>query len=361
MERGDSKSFSLGIKLLKANYIILKIKTKNQEKKMSKKLLTALLFTAFVIILTPVQIIGVAQSEAYKPEKNEYNFVFIPKLVHPWYETVKVGIEKAIEEFAERGITINYSWDATSTADVLAQTQKLESAAAKNPDGISIAIIDASVTTAIIDDLVANGIKVSTFDTDAPESDRLSYCGHADNKGDGAALAKILAAKIGEEGEIAILSGTLSAPNHKERVEGFKEEIANYPNIKIVAEYPDEDSLEKAISLTESILQGNPNLSGIFGCNATNVYGAARAVVDAGLKDQIIIVGMDDEPETISGIEDGSIYATMVQNVKEIGYRSIFTMIQIADGVLPELKEDEVGAFLVMKDSLENYHMVTGK
>ena len=164
--------------MLKANYIILKIKTKNQEKKMSKKLLAALLFTAFVIILTPIQIIGVAQSEAYKPEKNEYNFVFIPKLVHPWYETVKVGIEKAIEEFAERGITINYSWDATSTADVLAQTQKLESAAAKNPDGISIAIIDASVTTAIIDDLVANGINVSTFDTDAPESDRLSYCGH---------------------------------------------------------------------------------------------------------------------------------------------------------------------------------------
>ena len=56
-----------------------------------------------------------------------------------------------------------------------------------------------------------HGINVSIFDTDALESDRLSYCGHADNKGDEAALAKILAAKIGEEGEIAILSGTLSA------------------------------------------------------------------------------------------------------------------------------------------------------
>lgn len=328
---------------------------------MSKKSLLIVLLALIVSLFLSTQIVSLAQSEEYVPQKTEYSFVFIPKLVHPWYETVKVGIEAAIEELTEKGIKVNYSWDATSTADVLAQTQKLESAAAKNPDGISIAIIDASVTTAIIDDLVANGIKVSTFDTDAPDSNRLSYCGHADNKGDGATLAKILAEAIGEKGEIAILSGTLSAPNHKERVEGFKEEIANYPDIKIVAEYPDEDSLEKAISLTESILQGNPNLSGIFGCNATNVFGAARAVVDAGLKDQITIVGMDDEPETISGIENGSIYATMVQNVKEIGYRSIFTMIQIADGVLPEEKEDEVGAFLVTKDTLDNYHTVTGK
>ena len=361
MERGNSKSFGLGIVQNRIAGLITDTEKTNKGEKMSKKILVVLMFISLVSILLSVQIIGLAQTEEYKPKKTEYNFVFIPKLVHPWYETVKVGIEEAIEEFAKKGITINYSWDATSTADVLAQTQKLESAAAKNPDGISIAIIDASVTTAIIDDLVANGIKVSTFDTDAPDSDRLSYCGHADNKGDGAALAKILAKKIGEEGEIAILSGTLSAPNHKERVEGFKEEIANYPNIKIVAEYLDEDSLEKAISLTESILQGNPNLSGIFGCNATNVYGAARAVVDAGLKDQITIVGMDDEPETISGIQDGSIYAAMVQNVKEIGYRSIFTMVKIADGILPESKEDEVGAFLVMKDSLENYHTVTGK
>lgn len=328
---------------------------------MSKKSLFVVLSILIVSVLMSDHIISLAQSEEYIPQKTEYNFVFIPKLVHPWYETVKVGIEAAISELAKKGITVNYSWDATATADVLAQTQKLESAAAKNSDGISIAIIDASVTTAIIDDLVASGIKVSTFDTDAPESDRLSYCGHADNKGDGATLAKILAEKIGEEGEIAILSGTLSAPNHKERVEGFKEEIAKYPKIKIIAEYPDEDSLEKAISLTESILQGNPKLSGIFGCNATNVYGAARAVVDAGLSDQITIVGMDDEPETITGIENGSIYATMVQNVKEIGYRSIFTMIQIADGTIPEEKMDEVGAFLVMKDSLENYHTVTGK
>lgn len=296
-----------------------------------------------------------------KPAKTEYNFVFIPKLVHPWYETVKAGIEQAVKEYAAQGITVKYTWDATATADVLAQTQKLEAAASKKPDAISIAVLDASVNGPVIDQLIADKINVCTFDTDAPNSQRLFYCGHADNKGDGAALAKALAEKIGEKGEIAILSGTLSAPNHKERVEGFKEEMKKHPNVKIVAEYPDEDSLEKAISLTENILQSHPNLVGIFGCNASNPVGAARAVIDAGKKGKITIVGMDDDPETIKYIKEGAIYATMVQNVKEIGYNSVKNMIAIADGKTPEKKEFEVGAFMVKQDSLDNYHKVTGK
>lgn len=300
-------------------------------------------------------------TDSNKPAKKEYNFVFIPKLVHPWYETVKAGIEQAVKEYADQGITVKYTWDATATADVLAQTQKLEAAASKNPDGISIAVLDASVNGPVIDELINSGVKVSTFDTDAPASKRLFYAGHADNKGDGAKLADALAEKIGKKGEIAILSGTLSAPNHKERVEGFKEEMKKYPDIKIVAEYPDEDSLEKAISLTENILQTYPNLVGIFGSNASNPVGAARAVIDAGKKDKVTIVGMDDDPETIKYIEEGAIYATMVQNVKEIGYNSVKNMIAIADGKQPEKKEFEVGAFMVKKDSLDNYHKVTGK
>jgi ribose transport system substrate-binding protein len=296
-----------------------------------------------------------------KSAKKEYNFVFIPKLVHPWYETVKAGIEQAIDEYAKQGITVKYTWDATTTADVLEQTKKLENAASKRPDAISIAILDASVSTSIINDLVASKVKVCTFDCDAPKSDRLFYCGHADNRGDGAALAKALAEKIGKKGEIAILSGTLSAPNHKERVEGFKAEIAKYPNIKVVAEYADEDSLEKAISLTENILQANPKLVGIFGCNASNPVGAARAVADAGKKGKVTIVGMDDDPETIKYINDGTIYATMVQNVKKIGYESVKNMVALADGKKLDKKEFEVGAFMVTKDTMANYHTVTGK
>jgi len=311
-----------------------------------------------IVILMTVMSLAFAGPSQQKGKT--YSFVFIPKMVHPWYEAVKQGIEQAVAEYKAQGIIVNYTWDAPPTGDILVQTEKLENAAAKKVDAIDIGILDASVTTPIINDLVRQGVKIATFDTDAPESDRLFYCGHADNKGDGATLAKTLAEKLEGKGDIAILSGTLSAPNHRERIEGFKAEIAKYPGIKIVDERPDEDSLEKAISLTESIIVSNPNLVGIFCCNASNPVGAARAIVDAGKKGQILIVGMDDDPETLKYIADGTIFATIVQNVKQIGYLSIKNLILLADGKPLPQKEVEVGAFLVQQDSLDNYYKITG-
>ena len=41
------------------------------------------------------------------PEKNEYYFVFVPKLVHPFYEPLIEGMERAAAEYAEQGITVH--------------------------------------------------------------------------------------------------------------------------------------------------------------------------------------------------------------------------------------------------------------
>src|SRR5689334_9915369 len=81
-------------------------------------------------------------SKSTKYAKTEYNLVFIPKLVHPWYEDVKTGIDKACAELKQQGINVKYTWDAPADAVVTDQISKLESAASKNPDGISLAVID---------------------------------------------------------------------------------------------------------------------------------------------------------------------------------------------------------------------------
>lgn len=317
---------------------------------------------ALVLVLVALMMLScIAVGEGlYAPAKTEYEFVFIPKLVHVWYETVKVGIEKAIAEYAEQGIDINYTWDAHPTADILIHAQKIESAAAKSPDAISTAVLDPASDTAVINSVIAAGIPVCTFDNDAPESDRMFFAGNNDNKEDGIVLGELLAEQIGYKGEVAILAGTLGAPSHMERIEGFKEVMAKYPDIKIVAEYADEDSIEKAVSLTENIINSNPNVVGIFCCNAANPVGAARAVADAGLQDKITIVGMDDDPETMSYINDGVIYATRVQNVADIGYYSVLEMVKIADGITPENEVHSVGSYTVTKDNLDEYYTKSG-
>ena len=334
-------------------------------KKLSKRIVAVL--SAFVLILsfaavgcnktdtttTTTAAATVKNTAGYA--KDEYNLVFIPKLVHEWYEEVKVGINQAVTELAAKGVTVKYTWDAPADAVVTDQIAKIEAAAAKHPDGISIAVIDAAATTTVINELVASGQHVETFDCDAVDSNREYYCGHSKNYDDGKEMANRLAAALNEEGDVAILAGTLSAINHQERVQGFKDGIAQYPKMKIVAEQADNDSVETALSVTEGYLSTYPNLKGVIGVNAASPIGAARAITDAGKAGKILIVGMAEDQEAMQYVKDGTILCTLRQAVSTYGYNSVYAMLEIADGKTPNPVVDEIPAHFVTKDNVAEF------
>ena len=337
---------------------------------MKKRTLAMILGTA----LTAVSAVGVMAAETevpteeeyidlseydysdYTPAKDTYNLVFIPKLVHTWYEDVKAGIDVAVAELAEKGVTVNYVWDAPADAVVTDQIAKMEANAATQPDGISVAIIDPSATTAVINELVASGIAVSTFDCDAPDSDRLFYCGHSTNYQDGWDMAEVMAEKLGGEGQVGILSGSLSAQNHIDRVTGFKDCLAeNYPNIEVVDEQPDNDSVEDALAITEGYISTYPDLKAVFGCNGAAPNGAARAIIDAGKTEDIIVVGMAEDAEAAGYVRDGAMYCTLKQKVPSYGYNSVYNMIMIADGVGPVTVNGDIPADFITAENVDDF------
>ncbi len=287
--------------------------------------------------------------------KTEYNLVFIPKLVHEWYEDVKIGVDKAVAELAEKGITVNYSWEPPADAVVTEQIAKIEAAASKNPDGIAVAIIDASASTTVINELVDQGINVTTFDNDAPDSKRKYYCGHSTNYEDGVEIAERLAKSLNEEGEVAILAGTLSAINHQERVKGFEDTIAKYPNMSIVDKQADEDSIEIALNVTEGYLATYPNLKAIYGVNAASPIGAARALKDANKAGDIKIVGMGENDEAMQYMDEGTIELSRKKDVPTYGYNIVYAMLEIADGRTPAKVADEIPAIFVTKDNVSEF------
>ena len=292
---------------------------------------------------------------AVNEDANEsYHFIFVPKLIHPWYESVRAGALGAIAELEEQGIKITFEWDPPPQADIIQHSQKVETGISKKPDAIAVAALDPAVTTPIINQAVANGVNVITFEADASESDRLLYVGNNQNEKDGEVLAELLAEKLNYEGEVAILLGSLGAPSHRERVEGFKRVMDKYPGIKIVAEQADNDDVVRAAELTEAMIQANPNLKGIFANNAANPIGAAQAVSAAGKQGEILIVGMDDDPETIRFLEEGVITGIVVQDVPEIGYEGIFYMLELARGnEVPEIHS--IDSYIVTLENIDEW------
>ena len=124
-----------------------------------------------------------------------------------------------------------------------------------------------------------------------------------------------------------------------DRVRGFLDEIAKYPEMRVVARPSGDGVRDKAMKAAEDLLQGFPNLAGIFGINDDSALGALAAVESAGRKG-IVIVGYDGIPEARQAILRGSaLKADVVQYPLEIGRTTIETIAKYLSGqpVPPEI------------------------
>ena len=186
----------------------------------------------------------------YEPQKDEYNFYFTYKVIHPWWDAVGMGLEDAAAQYAERGITINYEYVAPVSPDATDQVMRLEEAAGRGFDVIGVDVADIEVVTPTINNLIDQGIKVMTFSSsDATKEDgcqRIAYVGNTHNYQDGADLTEALCEKLGYEGQVAILVGTHGAPCHEDRAQGAQDVLAQYPNMEVVDIQYDNDSVENA-------------------------------------------------------------------------------------------------------------------
>ena len=293
--------------------------------------------------------LGFDQGSLIKPIDKTLTFVFVPKVVHPWYDVVQAGAKQAVEELKVEGIAVDVIWDAPPQADVTDHNRRIETNIGRHPDGLAVSCLDPSTNVQLLGEAKNAGVNVVTFDTFC--SDEFPFVGHKGDEQDGKGLANFLAERIGGKGKVGILAGSLTATNHAARVKGFKGAIAAFPDIQVVFEQPDDDSLEKAVTLTENALQANPDLAGIFGSNASNPIGAARAVVNAGKTDQVTIVGMDDLPETLQFIQDGVIAGVKAQRQWEIGYWAVRYMVAMNQNhTIPH--EHATGSQILTKDLL---------
>jgi len=261
------------------------------------------------------------QGDLIKPIDKELTFVFIPKVIHPWYDVVAEGGQFAVDELAKSGIKVNMIWDQPPQADVVDQNQRIETNIGRHPDGLAVACLDQATNVQLLKEAVGAGINVVTFNSFC--DDAFPFIGPKSSEQDGYDLGEYLAKRLDGKGKIAILSGSLTASDHVQRITGFKKALESYPDIQIVFEQPDNDVLEDAVSLTESAISANPDLAGIFGSNASNPIGAARAVENAGLTGKVAIVGMDDLPEAVDFVCKGVIDALKAQRQWDMGYWAV--------------------------------------
>jgi ribose transport system substrate-binding protein len=153
---------------------------------------------------------------------------------NPVFLSARTGAEAAAKEITARtNVPIEVVWMTPPSEDGQVQAQRIAQAVNEGASAILISCSDAGKVNGAINDAVARGVEVMTFDSDAPESKRFAFYGVDDIK-TGEAVMDELAKQMGEKGSIAILAGNQNAPNLRKRVDGVKQAAAKYPKMKIV-------------------------------------------------------------------------------------------------------------------------------
>ena len=292
---------------------------------------------------------------SYVPQRETYKIYCTYKNIHSWYDAIEAGVKAAVSDFEAKGVTVDYEWYAPIEPDAVDQVNSIETAVGQGWDLIAVDVNQPETTIPAINAAVEAGIPVATFaSSDLPDSKRAFFVGNNDNYGDGAALAEAVAEKMGGKGQIAILSGTIGAASHEERLKAFYDVLEKYPEIEIVDEQRDNDFVEKAIQITESWMQAYPDLGGILCNNMSNPVGACQAVADAGKTGQITIGGMDHDLRTFNYLKDGNLYVAQVQNCYDMGYKMVYNAVKTIDGeeVEPIIN---VGSTSVLQDEADKY------
>ena len=226
-------------------------------------LTSASLATAGLVVNAP-RIMGMELPNVHMPmmpreEGKVYKISYIPKaLNNPVFDLSKTGAEDAA---AELGFEV--SWDGPVKSDAAEQVRVMEDVIARQVDAIAVSCNDPATLAPVIDKAMDKGIKVITWDADAPDSKRIFNYG-VDQYNNGWKGGEMLAKFMGEKGTCGYLTGVPGAFNLEERIRGFKDAIAQYPDIEIVASDSCNDDINKAVEQVEARFRAMPDLGGYF-------------------------------------------------------------------------------------------------
>ena len=307
-------------------------------------------------------VLAMALCGCSKPtESRKIRIGVLGKSVHPYWDVVRLGMEEAA-----RKLDVDATFYVPPTEDIPKQIETLETWTAMGFDGISFAPSDPDAVIPVIKTAIDRGIYCVSQDTDAPKSGRLCYIGtsnYAAGKIAGEKMAEILNGR----GKVAICTGSITAMNSLQRMQGFRDGVADYPDIQIVEPIlVDNEDTAKAVELAETALLNNPDLDAFFGVYAFNGPSAAKAVRAAGKAGKVHIVAFDTTDEHLFMIEDGLIDAAIGQRQYFMGYLSVVVLRDMAQAgkdatmmLMPKAKNGDViidtGVDVVTRENLADY------
>jgi ribose transport system substrate-binding protein len=268
---------------------------------------------------------------------------------HDFWLTVKAGAEAAGEK---NGCEILWQGPA-SEQDINGQIKIIENFTTSGVDGMVVAACSGKDLIDPLRKAKEKGIIIATIDSGIDDPDLPITYAATDNVVGGEKAAQELARLVGETGKVTVIPFIKGAESSDEREKGFLDEIRKHPGITVTERilYSDSD-VNKAVTVTENLLTGSPDLAGIFAANEPGVKGALTVVRQRGLAGKVKLVGYDASPDQIQALRDGVVQALVVQDPFKMGYEGVNAVVNAKNGAAVE-KRIDTGVAVVTPENID--------
>jgi len=263
---------------------------------------------------------------------------FVTNNASDFWTIARKGTEKAAGELPNADIEFRINSDNTAAE----QQRVVDDLLAKGIDGIAISPVDPVNQLQMLNRAAQQAL-VITQDSDAPSSNRVCYIG-TDNVAAGRQAGGLVKEALPQGGK-------------QQRYQGLKEALQG-SNIQILDVRTDGADRVRAKSNAADTLVNQPDIAGMVGLWSYNGPAIVGAIRDAGKTGKVKIVAFDEEDETLNGIKDESIYATVVQQPFEFGYQSMKLIARILDGDrsgIPASKQIFVPTLAIKKADVDEF------
>jgi simple sugar transport system substrate-binding protein len=275
---------------------------------------------------------------------------FITKFPVPFFATM----EDAAKAYAAAnpGVEIVFGQGASAT-DIEGQIALIESMVTQGVQGIALTPVDPTVAAAL-DKAIEAGVKVVLMDNNIPDWEGRTALATTDNYAAGKIAGEHLATLLKEGDTLGILEGVPGVPALDDRVNGMIEGLGGL-KVNIVGKGATNCTEELGLNVAQDLLTANPDLKAIYAACGPPAAGAAKAIENAGIAgDAIILVGFDfccGEAEALTaGIEDATV-AQFPTKMAELG----------VDALVRSIRGEEVaslidsGAALVTRENMAQF------
>lgn len=227
--------------------------------------------------------------------------------------------------------------------------------------GVSVIImspVDANGCSPIVDKCNEAGIPIVIVNSKTSNVDDATAFVGSNDVDAGEIMGNFIIEKLGgpgkASGNVLQLEGDIGNSAQIDRDQGLKNTVYQEAGITVLESLSGKWLREEAMRITEDWLQKYPDISAIAAENDNMGMGALNAVINAGRKDDIVIISVDAIEDAKLSVKAGELDATVLQDANGQGAGSVDVAYKIANGDTYE-KNTSIPFVLITKDNVDQY------